>query len=298
MNDAAPSVLAINVGNSRTGFAVFRDWKRETLSIMPNENFEALSGAIRDAAATLGGEDSDGAIVIASVNEPLATRIEEVLADASAELYRVGRDLQIPILHSLDATGAKTVGQDRLLAALAAFDAAQQACVVVDAGTAITVDFVDGEGVFQGGAIAPGARLMLRSLHEHTAALPEVALARPVSASNEDADAFGRNTPEAMLNGAFHGARGLVRALVERYAVAYQAYPKVIATGGDAELLFDGDELIEHIVPDLTLRGIALTCRAALADEDDEAPGSTPSGCAQEGCGCRPVRHTKHERRP
>lgn len=298
MNDAAPAILAINVGNSRTGFAVFRDWKQDTHAAMPNEGFDALIGALRGAAATLADDDSDGAIVIASVNEPLTIRIEQALAGVGPEPYRIGRDLQIPMHHALDASGAATVGQDRLLAALAAFEAFQQACVVVDAGTAVTVDFVDGEGVFQGGAIAPGARLMLRALHEHTAALPDVALVRPASAESDEADPFGRNTPQAMLNGAFHGVRGLVRALVERYAEFYQAYPKIVATGGDAELLFEGDDLIEHIVPDLTLRGIVAACRAAMSDEDQEATDAEGNMCSHDGCGCRPVRHAKHERRP
>jgi type III pantothenate kinase len=301
MSDAAPALLAINVGNTRTSFAVFRDWKRESGAVMPNADFDALSGAIRDAAASLEADDSDseGAIVIASVNDSIADRLEGALRGTGPQPYRVGRDIEIPMLHALDASGAKTVGQDRLLSALAAFKAVQQACVVIDAGTAVTVDFVDGEGVFQGGAIAPGAGLMLRALREHTAALPEVPLTKPGSAMSETADPFGRNTAEAMLNGAYYGVRGMVRALVERYAEAYQAYPRIIATGGDAELLFEGDDLVERIVPDLTLWGIAATCRAALTDDED-ALGSDAEGggCGTDGCGCRPVRHHKHERRP
>ena len=94
---------------------------------------------------------------------------------------------------------------------------------------------MDGQGTFHGGAIAPGARMQLRALHEGTAALPEVALAAP------DDDAFGRSTSQAMLHGVYHGVRGLVWKLVERYAEAYGAFPQVVATGGDAELLFRGD---------------------------------------------------------
>ncbi|MBL0922338.1 MAG: type III pantothenate kinase, partial [Phycisphaerales bacterium] len=166
MNDATTALLAVNVGNSRTSFAVFRDWKRETLTAMPNEPVEPLIEALRAAAASLGADDSRNAVVFASVNDPLADRLEGALDDTEPETYRIGRDIGVPMLHALDASGAKTVGQDRLLAALAAFEGVKQACVVVDAGTAVTVDFVDGEGVFQGGAIAPGASLMLRSLPE------------------------------------------------------------------------------------------------------------------------------------
>ena len=131
------------------------------------------------------------------------------------------------------------------------------ACIVVDAGTAVTVDFIDGEGVFHGGAIAPGASMQLAALHERTAALPRVAFAQP------DDVPFGRNTAEAMLQGVYHGLRGLVWRLVERYAEGYGAFPPVIATGGDAVTLFSDDELIDRIVPELTLQGIAVAVRRA-----------------------------------
>ena len=75
-----------------------------------------------------------------------------------------------------------------------------------------------------------------------------------------------------MLKGVFHGIRGAVQRIVEQYAEHYGAFPQVIATGGDAETLFKGDDLIDSIVPDLTLLGIATTARHALAA--DEAEGT------------------------
>ena len=79
-------------------------------------------------------------------------------------MYRVGDDLPIPI--QVDLAPETITGSDRLLNAVAAFDVLQQACVVVDAGTAVTVDFIDGKGTFHGGAIAPGARMQLAALHK------------------------------------------------------------------------------------------------------------------------------------
>lgn len=66
--------------------------------------------------------------------------------------------------------------------------------------------------------------------------------------------------------------RGGVRALAERYAMAYEAYPPIVVTGGDAKLLFGDDELIDRIVPNLTLLGIRIACERALgvAEDDDE----------------------------
>lgn len=259
MPEDSLALLAIVVGNTNTRFGVFHGKELLRADRAPNADFEALVERIIAIGADLPEADQKVA-VLASDNPPISDRLfDELAGRLNAELFRIGEDLEIPLPRAL-APEARP-GQDRLLNCLAAYDVLQQACVVVDAGTAITVDFVDGHGTFQGGAIAPGANMSLRALHEHTAALPEIAFAPPAH------EAFGKDTREAMLQGVFHGARGLVRALVERYAEAYEAYPTVIATGSDAPALFEGDELIDRIVPDLTLRGVEVACRRlAIAD--------------------------------
>src|SRR5690349_10922792 len=156
-------LLAVSVGNTRTRLGLFRGARLEESAALSNE---AAAGMLEKAA-------HEAAIVIASVNNAVADRLAVELDDAaSGEVYRFGRDLVLPVQNAL--SDDSTVGQDRLLNAIGAFSRAKQACIVIDAGTAITVDFVDGEGVFQGGAIAPGVNLMLRALHEHTAALPMI----------------------------------------------------------------------------------------------------------------------------
>ena len=107
--------------------------------------------------------------------------------------------------------------------------------------------------------------MQLQAMHEHTSALPEISFERP------DNDAFGRSTAQAMLKGVYHGIRGMVWRLVEQYAVHYGAYPMVIATGGDAEILFGDDKLVDRIVPDLTLTGISAAARHALDRDDADA---------------------------
>jgi len=254
--------VAVNVGNTSARVGLIRDTEPVGSDRFPVKDVDAIVDAITTHAENVWGE-ARRAIVIASVNEPAAAPIIEAVREVyPTGVFILGDDLDVPIRTDVDP--GYTPGQDRLLNALAAFHLRKQACVVVDAGTAITVDFVDGEGTFIGGAIAPGLRLSLDALHRGTAALPHVELAVP------DADPFGRSTREAMLNGVLYGARGLVRMLTERYAEAYRAYPIVIATGGDARVLFEGDELIDAIVDDLTLRGIALACTHAMADADDE----------------------------
>lgn len=277
MHEPTPRLLAIHIGNSNARWAMFEGHATpQHPGTLPSDSTEELAAAIEAAARRLGEYDGS-LVVVSSTNNPAAEAfIRAVEPRLNQELLRVGNEVKVPIEIATDKD-AKT-GQDRLLNALAAYDVYEQACVVVDAGTAVTVDFVDGDGVFQGGAIASGARMMLAAMHEHTAALPRIEPARP------EERAYGRNTEQAMLNGMYYGIRGLVRTMVERYAEAFGAFPPVIATGGDAIMLFENDEFIDKIVPDLTLRGIAGACGLPAPGKpehgsdtkdalDDERPG-------------------------
>lgn len=273
-------ILAINIGNSRTQYGRFAGSERRSLGVTPNRPIDALVDALLAELGALRDEGEKPIAAIASVNRPVAAELERALVAAApdCEVLVAGREMPIDITHSLDASGEKTVGQDRLFNALGAFAMRPEACVIVDAGTAVTVDFIDGEGVFHGGAIAPGARMMLRALREQTDALPEVAFAEPEGLGDPavlgSLEPFGKNTPQAMLNGVFFSIRGLVRVLTERYAEKYEAYPRVVVTGGDAQTIFGSEELVDAIVPDLTLRGLASAFDrwlSTLDAEDDDS---------------------------
>jgi type III pantothenate kinase len=254
-------LIAVSVGNTRTRIGLFQSQQLEHSDALPNAELEAVVNAV--LALPVGNRGVP--VAVASVNSSVADRLVAALGGPTRErggdLYRFGDDLSIPIANTLDDDS--TVGQDRLLNAIGAFSRARQACIVVDAGTAMTVDFVDGEGTFHGGAIAPGVDMMLRALHEHTAALPAVGF-EPVPADQP----FGKDTRRAMLLGVQSAARGMVRVLVERYAEFYGAFPQIIATGGNARTLFENDELVEHVVPELTLLGIEAACRIQLGSLD------------------------------
>jgi len=263
---ATLNLIAMNIGNTRTQLGRHVSGELSDVLSLPNED---LSGIV-DQVVTWWSylpDDTPRAVLLASVNDDAADRIASTLADQLSEPpYRIGRDLPIPIAEELDPE--TLTGVDRLLNAAAAWNTAKQACVVVDAGTCITIDFVDGAGTFHGGAIVPGAAMQMEAMHRGTDALPEVDFTRP------DDDPFGRSTSQAMLHGVYHGIRGTVRQLVELYALRYGAYPMVVATGGDAEVLFSDDELIDRIVPNLTLLGITNAARAVLtAEGGDDGTG-------------------------
>lgn len=257
------NLIAISVGNTRTQIGRFEDGRFAESQRFGDEELAEITRCVTGWWPMI-GDKPPAAIALASVNDPLANRIAADLEGQLAlDIYRVGFDLPVPIGRQLDP--GTITGVDRLLNAAAAYDIVQQACIVVDAGSAVTVDFVDGEGTFHGGAIAPGGEMQLRALHDHTAALPLIEFREP-----NRAEAIGRSTAQAMLSGVFHGIRGMVWKLAERYAAEYGAYPIIVATGGDAEVLFAEDELIDRCVPNLTLMGIAAAVRHALASEDTD----------------------------
>jgi type III pantothenate kinase len=259
------SLLAVSIGNTRTHIGTFVEGKLVATQDVVNEQPEQLEGALRRGYEAL--RRFGAPVIVGSVNpavtERLAALVQRTLPEAA--LRRVESALPIPVGRQLDPESI--VGEDRLLNAAAAYDLLKQACVVIDAGTAITIDFVDGAGTFHGGAIGPGAQMMLRSLHQHTALLPEVEFEPP-------AEPIGHNTQQAMLTAVFHGLRGMVRELVEQYAEVAGSYPMVVATGGNAEVLFKGFDLVERIIPDLALLGLAVTLQKSEdseeADADDE----------------------------
>lgn len=260
------TLITIAVGNSRTRVGSFADKECLNPQSFESTDTQAISQRVHEIIDSSNETASgDPTVVIAGVHPTAADEIEHAVRKLTGRtIYRFGRDFQIPINHTLTEAGEMTVGQDRLLCALGAFDVLKQACVVIDVGTAVTVDFVDGEGVFHGGAILPGISMMLASLNESTANLPKLVYTKLDSTKNDP----GKQTDEAMMLGVTYAVRGAVRLLTERYAEHYQAYPHTIVTGGDLGVLED-DELIDSFVPDLQLQGIRVACAHLLSQESD-----------------------------
>jgi type III pantothenate kinase len=149
------------------------------------------------------------------------------------------------------------VGIDRLLNAVAAKIGALRfdAIIIVDAGSAVTVDLLDGTGAFLGGAIFPGFRLMGQALHDHTALLPVV----EIRESNPALP--GKDTEAAIRAGVFWAVAGGVKALVRQMTARSKLHrqPELFITGGDAKLLLPVLEAEFQHIPQLTLEGIRLT---------------------------------------
>jgi type III pantothenate kinase len=244
------NLLVLNLGNTRLAIGVFAAGKLESVTRISLDNRADWQDAIQKSWSQI-SETESPAIAGASVNPPLLEAVEHAASLATGTSVQwVGRDLDLPIEVKTDLP--KETGVDRILNIAAAYEQMGKACVVADAGSALTVDVCDDTGAFLGGAIAPGAGMMLNALHEKTAKLPLVTLDIPASPG------IGRDTKQAILHGVHTGIRGMVKELVESYATELGTWPDLICTGGDAEKLFAGWELVHAVAPDLTLYGIAL----------------------------------------
>jgi type III pantothenate kinase len=154
----------------------------------------------------------------------------------------------------------ETIGPDRLANAVAVRHHFGAPSVVVDFGTAVTFDVVDKHGDYVGGIIAPGLAVMTDYLHEKTALLPKIRI-------REVQSAVGKSTEQAMLIGAVHGYRGLVRELILelKRELRTRRLP-VVATGGYARLIAAKLPEIKAVEPLLTLEGLRLVWLAHQPD--------------------------------
>ena len=156
----------------------------------------------------------------------------------------------------IDYPRPHTIGPDRLANAVAARHHFGAPAVVVDFGTAVTFDVVDRRGNYAGGIIAPGLAAMTDYLHEKTALLPRIRI-------RETPSVIGKHTEEAMLIGAVHGYRGLVRELIRELKRELKARRlPVVATGGYAKLIAAKLPEITAVDPSLTLEGLRLVWHA------------------------------------
>jgi type III pantothenate kinase len=174
---------------------------------------------------------------------------------------RAGPETGVPLLEltpktlrgvGIDYPKPDSIGPDRLANAVAAKFHFGVPVVVVDFGTAVTFDVVDARGNYIGGIIAPGLAAMTDYLHEKTALLPKIKI-------REVKSVVGKSTEHAMLVGAVHGYRGLIRGLlVELKRELKVKNLPVVATGGYAKLIAAQLPEISAVEPSLTLEGLRL----------------------------------------
>ena len=257
MNQSASSVtrLVVAIGNTHIRCAACTAGKLADKRVIDTPTVLADAEGLRPMVEVMEAAGCDRVVILSVVPAALQVVRDYLRQHSEAPVVVVGEDTPLPM--TLDVERPEQVGTDRLCAAAAGYAQARQACVVVDFGTAITINAVSDDGVFLGGAILPGVGLGARALAEFTATLPHIQVAQL-------AEPLGRSTHEAMQNGLFYGARGAVRELVERIASSFGKWPYLVFTGGDAVLIGRDCDFVDAVVPDLGLLGLELADRLHL----------------------------------
>ncbi len=248
-------LLAIDAGNTNVLFAILEDgeiraqWRAATTASRTADEYwvwltqlMALEGIAPDAIS--------GSIISTVVPQALFNLRQMCCRFLKAEPMVVG-DPHVTLGIHVNLARPDVVGADRLVNAVAAHAAYEGALIVIDFGTATTFDVVSAKGDYEGGIIAPGVNLSLEALNLAAAKLPRIAVERPDTV-------IGKDTVPAMQSGVFWGYVGLIEGLVARIRAEYGAPMTVIATGGLARLFYRSTDVIEHLDPDITIRGLKL----------------------------------------
>lgn len=248
--------LAIDIGNTNIHIGIFEEDILQSFhsvkSASPHTTHVNFSQILNPAILS-----RIQAVIISSVNPKGECAVHEYIQRyLMVKPRNIGRDIPVPI--SILTEYPERVGIDRLVNAVAAFERIRDWTVVVDAGTAITIDAIDNRGAFLGGIIAPGIDMFSKALHHSTALLPEVSISKP-------RNILGKNTEEAIKSGIYWGAIGMVNRLICMLCDELRCNrPTVIATGGNAEMLAREIPIITSVFPYLTLEGIKITYKTHL----------------------------------
>lgn len=240
-------LLAIDIGNTTIVFGIYKkDELRGHFRIATDkgktsdEYWEIISSLIKGKIS---------AAIISCVIPPLTSVFAQMVRDYFQVEARFveGTNTKFPILYD----NPKEVGADRVVNAIAAFRLYGGPVIVVDFGTATTFDVISKKGEYLGGAIAPGINISVEALWTKTALLPKVEIIKPKTV-------IGKNTIESMQAGIFYGFVGQVDEIIMKIKEELDLEPKIVATGGLAELISPESMYIQSINPLLTLQGLKI----------------------------------------
>lgn len=239
--------LLLDIGNTHSHFGTCTKQRISHDAKMPTDDWQKKRTR-KWLIDFIGKANMDQAIVCSVV--PTATR----------QAMKLFRELEInfhELTHEncgiqIDYPRPSTIGPDRLANARAGLDEFGGPLVVVDFGTAVTLDIVSRKGRYIGGVIAPGLSAMTDYLQSKTALLPKIQIRDPRTV-------IGKNTEQAMQIGAVYGYRGLVQGLISEIKSSLRIRRlSVVATGGYASLIACNIKEISAVRPRLTLDGLRL----------------------------------------
>ena len=250
-------LLAVDAGNTNLVFALVKDGEIRTrwrIATDPRRTADEYAVWLHQLLELEGYDSVDVSAVIIGTVVPRALHNLEVL---SKKYFRVepmvaGEGAAAWPLQ-LDVDEPQNVGADRALNAIAAHAKHPGDLIVIDFGTATTLDVVDPSGAYKGGIIAPGINLSLDALVSAAAKLPRVAIEAP-----KDSSVIGRTTESQMIIGIYWGYVAMLEGLTDRIKREIGKSATVVATGGLAVLFDKHTKVFDAIEPDLTVQGLSL----------------------------------------
>ncbi|HHL39643.1 MAG TPA: type III pantothenate kinase [Deltaproteobacteria bacterium] len=252
-------LLTIDIGNTNITLGVFdgerlvRHWRIGTKKARTADEYGLMLMSLL-SHSSIAPSELDAAVmssVVPPVQETALAALRDYLGIRPL-VVEPGVKTGMPIM----TDNPREVGADRIVNAVAAYDRFKGPVIVVDFGTAVTLDYITARGEYAGGAIAPGVSVSAEALFHRTSKLPRIELKRPRSV-------IGKNTLESLRSGLFYGFLSLVDGMVERMRSEAAAETgtgrmNVIATGGFAALFAGGSRTIDETDEFLTLKGLRI----------------------------------------
>lgn len=248
-------LLAIDVGNTNTVFAVYRDdvilaeWRMSTDARRTADEYAAMLFQLFN----------HGGFSVKDITGAVASFVVPAAVFAVRKLCKDYFGVEPVIIGDPDVkTGVKILldqpseaGSDLIVNNVAAWSRHKKPLIIIDFGTATTFQVIGGEGELVGGVIAPGINLSIEALHMAAAQLPTVEVADPGAV-------IGKGTVSAIQSGIYYGYVGLIEGIVSRIRKEYGKDMVVIATGGLAPLFEKATDVIDLVEHDLVIHGLHL----------------------------------------
>lgn len=248
-------LLAMDIGNTNTVLGLFNgdqivhDWRIRTEVNATVDEYGILIRSLFNAHGVPPDKVKD--IIISCVVPPVLNVVERFCRKYFSLVPLIvgpGVKTGMPIFYD----NPKEVGADRIVNAVAAYEAFQKATIVVDFGTATTFDYISDRGEYMGGVITPGIMISCEALFQKASKLPRVEIfAKPPSI-------IAKNTIASMNAGIVYGYAGLVEGIINRIRREVNADLRVVATGGLAPLIACECPAIEEVDDYLTLKGLKI----------------------------------------
>ena len=256
-------LLAIDAGNTNVVFAIFegRTIKaRWRIATDPRRTGDEYAVWLMQLLEIRGVDRKAISQIIISTVVPRALHNLQVLAKHYFNIEPLIAGEGTASYHiDIDVPDPRSLGADRAVNAVAGHAKYPGDLIIVDFGTATTLDAIDFNGAYKGGIIAPGINLSLDALVANTAKLPRIAIEMPSTNS-----VIGTNTEDQMLIGLFWGYVAMMEGLIARMRSEIGRPAKVIATGGLSVLFDTAADIFDTVDSDLTLDGLAILAERAV----------------------------------